>query len=184
MDETSNVPEVQRSEHEHSAVRALKQIDPSNWDPKRLQWLWKCILTQDYAIDDPGVALGPQAFLGQLFAPNSEWYEVEDWALVAVSGIIPCVNAIIHFVTWDEFEIADVIAIQHYLFTDMFTRHDLNRITAYIPAFNKQAIRLATISGMRYEGELRKAFLKHGRYHNLQIFGILRDEFFKKAQVS
>lgn len=184
MDEDTNVPEVQCEQHEHSVVRALTRIVPSEWDPKRLQWLWKCILTQDYAIDDPGTTMGPQAFLGQLFAPNSEWYEAGDWGLAAVSGIIPGVNAIVHFVTWGEFEISTVIMLEHDLLTDIFTRYELNRITAYIPAFNKQAIRLATITGMKYEGELRKAFLKHGRYHNLQIFGILRDEFFRKGTVS
>src|SRR6266478_883717 len=82
-----------------------------------------------------------------------------------------------------DVEPRELFPLQHLLFNDLFTRYELNRLTAYIPAFNKQAIRMATIIGFRFEGELRRAFLSHGKYHNLQLYGLLQSEFCKRGEV-
>ena len=97
-----------------------------------------------------------------------------------MSSIIPGLSAIFHYAVWDDIASRELFPLQHELFDDMFQRFNLNRITGYIPAFNKQAIRMATIAGFRYEGEMRKAFLKNGVYHNLQIHGLLRSEFYAR----
>ena len=174
---------MQSGERESHVVRSLTRIDPNAWPAERLEWLWHKLLTQDYAYDDLAEALGPKAFLTQLFQFNSEWYELEDDGLAVISGILPKCNAIVHFVVWGEVEMQELFPIQRWLFDDQFTRWQLNRITGYIPSFNRQAIRLATLTGMKYEGELRQAFLKHGTYHNLQIYGILRSEFYRRNEV-
>jgi hypothetical protein len=137
------------------------------------------LMTQDYAFDDLAKN-NPQVFLGQLFDPMSEWYECGDDGLASFNGIIPRLSAFFHFVIWGDLGVRELFPLQRALFDDMFKRHQLNRLTAFIPAFNKQAIRMATISGFRYEGEMRKAFLKHGVYHNVHFYGLLREEFYKR----
>lgn len=163
-----------------SAVRTLTKIDPQTWPKDRLLWLWGQLLTQDYAYDDMAQALGAQGFLNQLFQPASEWYEVGDDGIVVASGILPKCNAMVHFAQWGDIELREMFPIQTQWFDSLFTRWQLNRLTAYIPAFNKQAVRMVTLTGFKYEGEMRKAFLKHGTYHNLLIYGILREEFYKR----
>jgi hypothetical protein len=180
MDGNSNVPEVQHSSDEPGIVRSLTKIIPTVWEPVRLQWIWEKLLTLDYALDDFARALGPQAFLGQLFDLNSEWYEIGDDGIVAITGIIPQCNALIHFAVWGDLDVRELFPLQHQLFEDLFKTFKLNRLSAYIPAFNKQAVRMATMVGFRYEGEIRKVFLRNGTYHNMLLYGILRSEFERK----
>lgn len=180
MDNNTNVPEVRRGDGSDRPVRNLTRIDPQTWPKDRLLWIWNQLLTQDYAFDDLALAVGPAAFLGQLLSHMSEWYEIGDEGLAAATGIIPHCNAIIHFAVWGDIETRELFNLQKAFCDDLFVRYEFNRLTAYIPAFNKQAIRMATIAGFRYEGELRKSFLKNGTFHNTHIYGILRDEFYKR----
>jgi len=159
----------------------LTRIIATEWAPARLEWLWKMIQTQDYAFDD--LAKGDaQAFLGPVFNDMNEWYEIGDDGIVMINGIVPKCTAFVHFAMWGDIEIRELFPLQHELFHSLFQRYALNRLTAFIPAFNKQAIRFAQLSGFRYEGELRKAFLKHGVYHNTQFYGILREEFYRRER--
>ena len=180
MDGNNNVLESGHGVDERGVVRALKRIVPDKWDVQRLQWLYRCMMTRDYAFDDVAAAVGPDAFLSQLFAANCEWYEIGDVGLICVSAIVPNCNAIVHYVEWGEIEPRELIELQYQLFDDLFTRLKLNRITAYIPAFNKQAIRMATLTGFKFEGDMRKIYLKNGIYHNLQIYGLLKEEFYER----
>jgi len=180
MDEHTDVSEVRPGEREPSSIRALTRIDTQTWPAARVEWLWHKLLTQEYAFDDLAMKIGPNAFLSQLFLANSEWYEIGDVGLVAVTGIIPTCNALVHYVVWDEIEPRELLQLQHQLFADLFERYQLNRLTAYIPVFNKPAIRMATLSGFKFEGEIRKVFLKNGVYHNIHIYGMLREEFQKR----
>lgn len=182
MDNNANVPEVQPSNGASSSVRALTKIDPNTWSSDRLKWLWERLMTQDYAFDDFAVALGPRyAFLEPLFDQKSEWYEIGDDGIAVVSSILPKCNALVHFAVWGDVEPRELFQLQHLLFASVFDRWQLNRLTAYIPTFNKQAVRMATLAGFKFEGEIRKTFLKHGRYYNLQIYGILKSEFYARG---
>ncbi|SRR6266478_1189700 len=183
MDNEGNVSQSGPGNGASSPVRALTRINPHKWSEERLLYLWNQLKTQDYAFDDPAREVGHAAFLTQLFAAGSEWYEIGDDGLAGVNGIIPKCNAVVHFVVWGDVEPRELFPLQHLLFNDLFTRYELNRLTAYIPAFNKQAIRMATIIGFRFEGELRRAFLSHGKYHNLQLYGLLQSEFCKRGEV-
>lgn len=142
-------------------------------------WLWNKIKTQDYAFDDT-TKDNHQIFLQQLFAPNTEAYEYGDAGFLLITGITPPVSALIHFVSWEDIEPAEILEVKRAVLNRLFTELKLMRVTAAIPSFNKQAIRLAMITGFRYEGELRKAFLSNGTYYNLHLYGLLRDEFARR----
>lgn len=183
MDENTNDVEMRCSNGASSSVRALKLINPHTWPEERLHWLWGHLQTQDYAFDDPGLALGHKAFLVPLFDANSEWYEIGDSGIAVASSIVPSVNAVFHYAVWDDITMQELFPMARELFNGLFTRYGLNRITGYIPVTNKDAVRMATLAGFRYEGELRKAFLKNKVYHNLLIYGLLRTEFYARGEV-
>lgn len=179
MDNDTDVSEVQHGERKPGTICALTRIIPAEWPGERLEWIWKQILTQDYAFDDFAKA-NPQVFLGKLFDPNTEAYEIGDVGFVMLESIIPQVNAVIHFVMWEDIEIRDLISIQRELFKQTFEYFHLNRLTAFIPGFNKKALRYAHLGGFKYEGEMRQIYLKHGKFHNLQIFGLLHEEWVRR----
>lgn len=179
MDDNTNVSQERHGDNAVRSVCALKLIRPSEWPPERLEWLWKKLSSQEYAFDDPAKG-NPQAFLGQLFEPTSAWFEIGDVGIVSCTGIVPKVSCFIHFAMWEDVDLKEFFPIQKELFGELFTKFELNRLTAFIPSFNKQGIRMATITGFKYEGEMRKAFLKNGTYHNVQLYGLLKDEFYKR----
>jgi hypothetical protein len=179
MDENNNAVEMRRGDGAPSPIRALKRIDPNTWDPQRLLWLWNRVQSQDYAFDDTTKG-NHEIFLSQIFSPNTEAYEYGDVGFLLITGITPLVSALIHFVSWEDIEPAEILAVKREMLTHLFNDYKLARVTGVIPSFNKQAIRLATITGFRYEGELRKAFLRNGTYYNLQLYGILREEFMRR----
>jgi hypothetical protein len=177
MDDNPNVSQMRSSDSTLSPVRSLTRIIALEWPPARLEWIWNMIQTQDYAFDDLSKG-NAQVFLGPLFNDMNEWYEIGDDGIVMINGIVPKCQAFIHFALWGDIDIRELFPLQRELFNDLFQRHELNRLTAFIPAFNKQAIRFATLTGFKYEGELRKVFLKHGTYHNTHFYGLLRSEFY------
>lgn len=170
---------MRRSNSTPGVVRTLTRIVATEWSPERLEWLWNKIKTQDYAFDDVSEG-NAQVFIGPIFNDMNEWYEVGDAGLYMVNGIIPKCSAFVHFAMWEDIPPRELFPMQSGLFDSLFKRYELNRLTAFIPAFNKQAIRFTMLSGFKYEGELRKAFLKHGTYHNTHFYGLLRDEFYKR----
>ena len=180
MDQQSHVSKMRPSNNQPGTIRSLTKIDPATWSGERLAFLWEHLKTQEYAFDDVSILLGHNAFLIPLFNRDSEWYEIGDSGIAAMVGIIPKVNANFHYAVWDDISPRELFTLQRQLFDDTFTRWQLNRITAYIPSINKEAVRMATIAGLKYEGEFRKAFLKNGIYCNMFIYGILHSEFYAR----
>lgn len=186
MDNDNHVDEVQSSEREHSdlgSLKYLKRIPLVDSYKSRIEWLWEHLKTQDYAFDD-FIRGNHLAWLALLFDPTSEHYEFGDEGYLVVRSIIPKLDAHIHFAVWGKRPLGDIIAAGKEIMTDVFQRHHLNRITAMVPVNNKQATRFATLMGFKYEGELRKAFLWHGQYYNVALYGLLHDEFFKKEVIN
>jgi RimJ/RimL family protein N-acetyltransferase len=58
-----------------------------------------------------------------------------------------------------------------------FQQLNLHRISSGAFAFNERSIKLHKKIGFREEGRLRQAFFKSGQYHDLILFGILREEW-------
>jgi hypothetical protein len=136
-------------------------------------------MKEDYASDDFG-AVTPELFISNLFLGNSEHFELGDEGYAAVLNIVNYVNADIHFAIWGDTSVSDLREAHQLLADRMYNVYNVNRITAYIPAFNKKMVRLAVILGYRYEGELRKIFLKHGEYYDLTIYGLLKEEYLRR----
>jgi RimJ/RimL family protein N-acetyltransferase len=58
-----------------------------------------------------------------------------------------------------------------------FQQLNLHRISSSTLDFNERSIKLHLRTGFQEEGWLREAFFRNGRFHDLVIFGILRDEW-------
>jgi RimJ/RimL family protein N-acetyltransferase len=150
-------------------------------NPDRIKWLWGKFEKQDYAFDDPGKAAGAEIFLRAIYDRQSECYQYGDKGYVVLTSIVQPVNAIIHFMIWDDFELSDVVDAATEILDHVFLDLKLERLTAAIPAGNRQAIRLATLNRFRYEGEMKRAFLKNGSFSNVQIYGLLREDYVRRG---
>lgn len=60
-----------------------------------------------------------------------------------------------------------------------FDQLNLHRISSTAYAFNERSLRLHRKVGFREEGRQREALFKNGRYHDLVMFGILREDWKK-----
>jgi RimJ/RimL family protein N-acetyltransferase len=58
-----------------------------------------------------------------------------------------------------------------------FRQLNLHRIASSTLAFNERSIKLHKRVGFQEEGRLREAIFKNGHFHDLFVFGILRDEW-------
>jgi RimJ/RimL family protein N-acetyltransferase len=58
-----------------------------------------------------------------------------------------------------------------------FQQLNLHRISSSAFAFNERSIKLHKKVGFQEEGRLRQATFKNGQYHDLMLFGILREEW-------
>jgi len=62
-----------------------------------------------------------------------------------------------------------------------FEQLNLHRISSSAFSFNERSLRLHRKVGFREEGRQREAQFKNGQYHDLVIFGLLREEWKKLA---
>jgi len=58
-----------------------------------------------------------------------------------------------------------------------FQQLNLHRISSSAFAFNERSIKLHKNLGFREEGRLREAIFKNGEYHDLMLFGNLREDW-------
>lgn len=161
-------------------------MDPINLlelPKERAQEMWEHVCKLDYVFDD--FTMGkPEAFLASLFAPNSEIFDLEGKGLLAVHSIIPKLSAVIHLVVWDEsLKPGRILQLFKGIARRLFEKYHLSRISAGIPLPNKQAQRLTMLAGFKYEGTIRRGYLYKGSYHDVLLYGLLRQEFEGKEGV-
>ncbi len=181
MDVDTDVPKSQRSNGDDSNFRHLTRIDPLNYSKDRVQWLWDKLHEHPWSFSDNTRERG-DIFATSLFMPNSEHYELLDGkGYVAVHSIEYKVNAIIHWQAWEQVEVRKVLAAAHELISHLFETYALNRVTAVVPVYNKQAVRFNTLLGFKYEGTLRQAVLMNEKYSDVTLYGLLRKDFYKKG---
>jgi RimJ/RimL family protein N-acetyltransferase len=175
MDGNNDKPEVVDSERIVTSLRVLKRLDPAKESPEELHKLYQQLMADPMNADDYGLN-NVQLWIHRMFEPNAEHY-VGGNMFVGVLNIIPRINADVHYAALGPLEYGSIRELIGPLFEHLFDTYELNRLTAYIPAPNKEAQRVATLAGFKYEGEMRGMFLRDGVYHNLQIHGLTKADF-------
>lgn len=153
-------------------------------DPKMIEALWEKLSVQDHNFDDNSRGdIG--LFLTNLFMPNIRHFIIGDLeGYIVVSNIQANVAANIHHAIFnDKYPIRQIMEAGKEVMGFMFKEGNLMRMGTAIPEFNKYGVRFATLMGFKYEGALRKAFLSKGKYHDVLLYGLLRDEFLKKEVI-
>jgi len=183
MDEHTNTLEKQRSDRGADGLHLLKRIDLKTYTKEEVEALWGRLKTQEYAFDD-STKNRPGLWVAGLAAPMTEHFEFGQDGYVQVANIQEKVSANIHFAVWNKTPISKIVQAGRELITYLFTEYKLNRVSAFISSFNDQTIRLATLLGFKYEGEVRGAFLTRERYYGILIYGLLHSEYLRKEVIN
>jgi hypothetical protein len=151
----------------------VRLVAPETFSEKEANWLWERVSGLDHCFDDLSRGRG-DVFAARLMAGMV--FTVGSSALVTIENIIPRVGADIHFFSWQPMEFRDMLSAGEEILGIAFQAFDLQRITAALPEYNLRVARLAKELGFEQEGILRRGVLHQGRYWDVHIFGLLREE--------
>jgi hypothetical protein len=153
----------------------LQMIDPMAYD--RGKWLWDHVRKLDACFDDFSCdENGPIAelFARRLASPQTVAFEFGDLGLITVEDIVPRLGASIHFFCWGDVDDSMREAGRQAIDFTMET-YLLRRLTAAPPEYNRLAKRLVVELGFSPEGRMRHAFLKHERYWDILLYGLIKE---------
>ncbi len=151
----------------------LQQLDLSTLSRDRANQMWEHIsngLIDDFHRNNP------ELVAARLLDPHTVAFE-HDSGLVTLSSICPNLGAEIHFWTWEKVSDAELIRFGREVVSYAFDTYNLERLTAWFPAFNGVARRVSLRLGFRYEGLMRHAFLYKGKYFDVEMTGMTRRDY-------
>lgn len=183
MDEQTGISQVPSNQRELRTLRFVMQVEPQAFTDQEINWLWEKVKDQDYAFDDISrdnaayfcmVLLAPQS--AHFFIKNGE--DVVGWCLIR--NLYERSNPDIHFCVWDKsFTAHQAKQAGREVLDWVFRVWNVNRITAMVAEYNEAAKRLATLLRFQFEGCMKEAVLFHGRWRHVNMYGLLREEFYK-----
>lgn len=161
-------------------TQAITSAPSERWEllvltPEKIEWLWEQCLRFPIIFDDFGKN-NKKAYLAKLYDPRNMFMDIgPGLGLGCVMGIKPRLDALIHIVMFDR-----RLKGREPLFKEMlaytFNTFQLRRLTAMISEDAVMAEALAKRMGFTHEGTMRKAMLREGRYVDIEIYGLLREE--------
>lgn len=162
-------------------IADLQLLDVHQFTGDDANRLWERVRRQTICFDDFTRDNG-YVFAARLASPTTAAFLYKDSGLITVEQIIPRMSGVIHFFYWDpNLREADLVEIGRDVCRYAFGTYELHRLTAAPPSFNKLAQRIASRIGFRYEGAMREAYLYKGQFHDLLLYGLLRDDFAGKV---
>jgi hypothetical protein len=153
----------------------LQPIDAIDITKEQAFDLWEHVRQQKLCFDD-FTRDRADVFLSRIMNPSSAAFQC-DAGLVLIESIVPRLSAEIHFYMWKPLHDVDIVAIGNEACREVFTTHKVHRLSAYPPAFNRLAQRIAMRLGFKWEGNIRQQFLYENRYHDILVYGLLAQEF-------
>jgi RimJ/RimL family protein N-acetyltransferase len=163
-------------------------FEGTSLEPDVINWMWEQVKRQDYAFDDLS-RNDPTSFCLALQAPQTQHFFIGEpnqtpvgWCII--KGLYKHSNPEIHFVVWDpHYPLSKIKAAGREVLSWIFKTWQCNRVTGAIPQFNDQAKRFALMLRFQHEGTLKQAVLYHGRWVDVQLFGLLKENFYKNFEV-
>ena len=152
-----------------------------------LQYVWEKLRSIGEIFADQ-TRDNPHYFLAVLVQPGSEhfyyWPGDKPIGVMSLTEIVPRSSATFHASFWEEAPFNERLEVARKLIGYALKKYELNRVSIIVPDFHKASIRATVLLGFKFEGALRKAHLYAGRHHDVQIYGLLREEFDKRAAVN
>jgi hypothetical protein len=153
----------------------LTPIDIQNYSREQAEKLWLNVKDQELAFDDYTRDRG-DIFAARLCAIDTMAFEVPE-GLAMVTNIVPKLSAEIHFYLWANYPEQQIVDRGRDVVRYMFEEVAIHRLSAFIPVFHRVAQRIATRIGFKYEGAIREQFLTKGKYHDVNVYGLLQQEY-------
>jgi RimJ/RimL family protein N-acetyltransferase len=181
MDSNPNISDVHSEQSDIHSDRVLTLVDATN--EKEMEEIWSHVSKLDYFFDD--LTNGdPRLWIITSLLPTSRMYRIADVGIVQLENINPPIGANIHYSLWGEVPLDVGRRALRETFEIVFDKLKLRRLTGIIPTCNPQAKRMALSNGFRFEGCLRQAWLKHGKFYDLDVFGMLCSEYERRKRVN
>jgi len=163
-------------------AKGLKDVNtgPLTWQmlvltPDRVMYLWEQlrqfpIMFDDFSRDNQ------EMFFAQLTNPKNIFVDIgPGLGLAAGFAVRPKLDAVLHLAMFDR-----RLRGREDLFKDImqyfFDHLQLRRMTAMITEDAITAVKLVERLGFQEEGLMRYAVLRDGKYLNVRVYGILREE--------
>lgn len=180
METIEQYRDTQRKAAEKLGFKRLLPINKDTYPGELFDELWEKVSLADYAFEDP--FKGDKAsFAANMLAEGTYNFEIpnEVFAQLTIAG--PGTNAMVHFISLNNGPTSPLVEASSEMFWFAFEQIKVQRISAFIPEFNKKVQRLALLLRMKFEGDMRKAFLYQGEYWDLVIYGLLSNEYKRRG---
>lgn len=187
MEHETDLSQVSSDSSKLHDFHLVTLVDPHLFEGPTAAWLWEKVKTQDYAFDDKS-RNNPTTFCLTLLAEQTAHFFIGPdasnpvgWCVVR--NLYEGSSPDIHFVIWDKnFTANQAKAAGREVLDWLFKSFSCNRVTAMVPDYNPDAKRLALLLRFQHEGVMREATLFHGRWCNVNMFGLLKKDFYYKVQ--
>ena len=147
--------------------------------PENILMIWERMNEFPIIFDD-SVRGNFKEFLSDFYDPHSIILLTGDYGIVRVSKILIGREAEIHLFFWDrKFKNRDKDCRQALKW--LFEKMKLERASILIPGKVVNTFTFVKAVGFTHEGLIRKSWLYEGRFLNVHVFGVLREEVFGKG---
>lgn len=166
--------------HSHKVIEPIPIEEKLTWEPlvltqERVNELWLKMKDFPAAFDD--FSSGDfDAFFRQLTSPRNVFLDIGDGrGLACGTNVRPRMDAALHLIMFDR-----RLRGREELFLEiiraMFGQFRLRRMTAILANTARTGIKLVERLGFKHEGVMREAMLIDGKYVDVHVYGILREE--------
>ena len=158
---------------------------PSNWTPFICTWeslmmVWEK-LNQFPILFDDDVRGDLGHFVKSMTSKDSIILITGDYGICEISKIVPYRDCQIHVTFWDRrFRGRDIECVMTLKW--VFQTLQLHRATIRVVSIAHSTINFVKALGFKREGVVREKYLYKGRFLDIHLFGILRDDVFKTEE--
>lgn len=156
------------------------ELQPDDWKPfvvteESITELWKKLQGFPIVFDDYGKN-DFQGFVAKFFSRNNMFFDIGDGTgLACAMGVRPRLDMVVHLIMFDR-RLRGREPVFLNLLGYLFRSLQLRRATAIIPSDAQTGINLAKRLGFLQEGIMRDATIRDGKYIDLEVFGLLRED--------
>jgi len=144
------------------------------FDKRKLVWLWEKFAPYDALWADDKMR-DPEVFMRRFLDPSTVCLET-DGGVMLLERILEGVRAEVHFMFWDHKLSARTELLKECLLW-AFLSFGLERVETFVADYARAVRRFVEEKmGFTYEGTLRHRVKHQGRFIDMKVYGILKDE--------